>query len=107
VLWRIYYADGATFSSADGAPHEAPSEGFVCAVGYEPSGRRYIMHGWNFYRFDHASAQWWGMDQFGLHDALRRNDVYAYKEGRTVRREVWEDLMQRANLDPDFPQTGK
>ena len=100
--WRIYYDDGSTFDSDQGEPHDAPSEGFVCAVGYDERGQRYIMHGWDFYQW--SSDQWWGMDRIGLHDRLRRNLVYAYKEGRTVTRTEFEALMSKANLDPDFPR---
>lgn len=100
--WRIYYSDGSSFSSDQGEPHEAPSEGFVCAVGYDEAARRYIMHGWDFYCW--AENQWWGMDRMGLHDRLRRNAVYAYKEGRTVTRDQFSALMDRAHTDPDFPQ---
>jgi len=105
--WRIYYSDGGTFDSLDGSPHDAPSEGFICAVGYDEQGGRYIMHGWDFYRYDLDSDQWWGMDVYGLHDALRRNLVYAYKEGRTVTKTQWQRLLQMANVDPDFPPEGR
>lgn len=101
--WRIYYSDGSTFDSTMGAPHEAPAEGFVCAVGYDEGGQRYIMHRWDFYRYDVESDQWWGMDLFGLMDNLRRNTVYAFKEGRTVTRTVWQEIIGRASNDPDFP----
>jgi len=47
------------------------------------------------------------MDMPGLLDRLRRNLVYAYKEGRTVRRAEWEQIMIRANNDPDFPIAGR
>ncbi len=103
-MWRIYYADGSTFDSTDGEPHEAPTEGFICAVGYNESDERYIMHGWNFYCWDKTSSQWWGCDQFGLHDRLRRNVLYAYKEGRTICKTEWNHLMHSAHIDPDFPQ---
>lgn len=102
--WRIYYDDGSTFCWKDGSPEDAPTEGFVCAVGYDERGQRYIMHGWDFYCWDRATNQWWGMDRFGLHDRLRRNVVYAYKEGRTVSRTQFEQLMVCAHEDPEFPQ---
>ena len=103
--WRVYYDDGSTFDSNRGEPHDAPPEGFVCAVGWDERGQRYIMHGWDFYQW--SNDQWWGMDRIGLHDRLRRNLVYAYKEGRTVTRTEFEVLMSKANLDPDFPRGGR
>ena len=102
--WRIFYDDGSTFDSEAGEPHEAPSEGFICAIGYDESRQRYIMHGWDFYRWDPGSRQWWGMNLFGLLDALRRNSVYAYKEGRTITKAEFQRIVQRAHADPDFPQ---
>jgi hypothetical protein len=105
--WRIYYSNETTFDSDQGEPHDAPSEGFLCAIGYDETGKRYIMHGWTFYQWDTETNQWWGMDQFGLFDRLRRNLVYAYKEGRTVSRKRWEEIMVRANNDPDFPIGGR
>lgn len=30
--WRIYYDDGSTFDSDDGAFHDAPSDGVICVV---------------------------------------------------------------------------
>jgi len=104
IDWRIYYDDGATFDSSQGAPHKAPSEGFVCAVGYDESGSRYIMHGWDFYCWDKEAAQWWGCDRMGLHDRLRRNVMYAYKEGRTVTKARFNEIMRLAHEDMDFPQ---
>lgn len=104
VKWRIYYADGNTFDFLDGEPHEAPTEGFICAVGYNEINKRYIMHGWDFYCWDKDSNQWWGCNQCGLFDRLRRNVLYAYKEGRTVCTSRWDQLMHSAHVDPDFPQ---
>lgn len=101
--WRIYYDDGSTFDSSQGEPHEAPSTGFICAVGYDESGARYIMHGWDHYCWSIESSQWWGMDHMGVFDRLRRNLVYAYKEGRTVTKADFQAAMQRAHTDTDFP----
>jgi len=105
--WRIYYDDGSTFDSNDGLPHEAPSLGFICAIGYDETGKRYIMHGWDYYQWSDEVNQWWGMDLNGLFDRLRRNLVYAYKEGRTVSRSQWEQIMINANNDRDFPIGGR
>lgn len=104
MAWRIYYSDGSTFDSSDGEPDEAPALGFICAVGYRPNGHRYIMHGWDHYFYDRDTEQWWGCELTGLIDQLRLNKVYAYKQGRSVESEVFQELMGRAHRDPDFPQ---
>ena len=101
--WRIYYDDGSMFDSTQGEPHEAPPEGFICAVGYNENGKRYIMHKWDFYCWDLDNAQWWGMDIFGLMDRLRRNKVYAFKEGRTITADQWSKISMAAADDPEFP----
>lgn len=102
--WRIYYDDGTTYDSSRGEPHEAPAAGFICAVGYEQDGNRYIMHGWDHYRYDRTIEQWWGMDLFGVFDRLRHGgEVYAYKEGRTVSKALFQKIMNDAHHDPQFP----
>lgn len=101
--WVIYYDDGSSFSSCDGEPHEAPTEGFVCALGYDQDGERYIQNGWDFYHYDKETQTWWGCDRYGLHDRLRRNLIYAYKEGRTVSKLRFAEIMKTANDNPDFP----
>lgn len=103
-MWRIYYDDGSTFDKTEGEPHDAPPYGFVCAVGYDESDNRYIMHGWDHYCWDKDSQQWWGMDVFGLIDRLTLNKVYAYKLGRTVTKSKFKEIMAKAHADPDFPQ---
>lgn len=105
--WRIFYDDGTTFSDLDGQPHEAPPRGFICAVGYDERGRRYIMHGWDHYYFDREANQWWGCEIHGLIDRLCMNRVYAYKLGRTVMVSEWQRLMAAADADPDFPVEGR
>ena len=102
--WRIFYDDGSTFDSLDGEPHEAPTEGFICAVGYNQMGGRYIMSSWDFYCFDKESNQWWGMNFPGLLDRLRRGVVYAYKEGRTITNSRFKEIMREAEAQPDFPK---
>jgi hypothetical protein len=102
--WRIFYDDGSTFSDTDGTPEEAPALGFICALGYDEAGMRYIMHGWDHYQWDKESNQWWGMDLFGLIDRLTRNLVYAYKQGRTITKADFQAAMRRAHEDTDFPR---
>lgn len=96
-MWKIYYDDGSTFRHTDGTPEEAPALGFICAVGYDESSNRYIMHGWDHYHYDLETDQWWGMDLTGLFDRLIRNKVYAYKMGRTITKKDFQTIMQRAH----------
>ena len=102
--WRIFYSDGSSFDSNDGEPHQAPSLGFICAVGYDEAGDRYIMHGWDHYCYDQETDQWWGCDTFGLFDRLCQNKIYAYKMGRTITKTEYRALMHRADQDKQFPK---
>jgi len=104
--WRIFYADGPTFDSDQGGPADAPCSGFVAAVGYDEAGDRYIMQSWDHYCYDQGSKQWWGCDLFGVFDRLRMGVMFAYKEGRTVTKETFSEIVTRAHKDPDFPQKG-
>ena len=104
-MWRIYYDDGSTFDSTMGRPHEAPPEGFICAVGHNELGERYIMQGPPFYCYSVEHDQWWPIwNEAGLFDLLRRNQCYAFREGRTVTKSLFAEIMARADKDPDFPR---
>lgn len=104
--WRIYLSDGSTFDSLQGEPHEAPSEGFVCAVGYDETGSRYIMQSCDWYCFH--KDQWWPFHTMdGLFNFLRKNGVYAFKCGETLTKTEFAEVLQRAHNDPDFPQAGR
>lgn len=103
-MWRIYYDDGSTFDSTDGRPEDAPPLGFICAIGYDEGGARYIMHGWDHYCYDRDSNQWWGMDYVGLFDRLIHNKIYAYKAGRTITKTAYREIMDLAHSDKDFPK---
>lgn len=60
------------------------------------------MNGWDYYRWDEATKQWWGMDFTGLLDALSRNDVYACKIGRTVSKLKFQGIMRLAHEENEF-----
>jgi hypothetical protein len=107
LKWRVFYEDGSTFDSSQGSPDDAPPEGFVCSLGYDKSGQRYIMHGFDFYMWDVEGDQWWGSCIHGLMDRLRRRKVYGFIEGRTVTREKWNEIITKADGDPDFPVSGR
>jgi hypothetical protein len=102
-MWKVFYSDGSTFSHADGEPHEAPPEGVLCIVAYDRHGKRYIAFGQPFFCFDVETGEWWPVDLAGLLDRLRRNLIYAFKEGRSVDNEQFQAAMQRAHEDPEFP----
>lgn len=105
MAWKIFYSDGTTFDSSQGEPHEAPIKHFICALGYDPvDGKRYQMHGWDFYRWDRDNKQWWGFDRQGRDTRLEDGDeIYAYKVGFTVTKAKFLSIMDTSHRDPDFP----
>ena len=103
MKWRIYYDDESTFDSTMGDPEAAPTDGFVVCVGIGKDGNRYKMMGWDFYRFDTATQQWWGHNIYGILGRLRGNmEVRALKEGRTMDTAPYQALCDAAHRDPDF-----
>lgn len=102
IEWLILYADGDRFTSADGAPHEAPRLGVQriyfrderVGVGVEgsPIGR----WGWKTDRED-KSGRWFGFDDHqGFNDYLAsypRPVVPLF--GRTLHPHEWEEVVSR------------
>ena len=103
-MWRVYYADGSTFSHKDGTPEEAPGWGVVCVVQPDAKVGRNILERWDFYYF-HEDGRWWGCDQWGLIDRLaHRLPMRAVSVGRTIAETEYEKILEAARNDPEFPQ---
>lgn len=124
LAWRVYYADGSTFSSEDGDWLAAPPRGVLGVVHPEPRVGRAIEHGADgrihaFY-FPSWAEHPWGCDWAGAVDHLIEIGaideetlpetisprVYfdaGIKWGRSVSREVWAREYARMVADPDFP----
>jgi hypothetical protein len=49
MLWKIYYADGSTFSHEDGLPEEAPLDGVIVIVDHDKDGIRRYNYDRDFY----------------------------------------------------------
>lgn len=106
--WRIYFADGNTFDSTQGAPEDAPALGVVAIVCRDPDPHgagRYVLHGggsrrtpMDYYWFD--NGEWYGGDLFGLFDFLMRRS--RVKFGRTISNATFAAIIKRATDDPDF-----
>lgn len=108
MRWRIYYGDGSTFDSTMGGPQDAPVAGFICAVGYSRHGTRFIAHGYDFYRWEPGDQVWLGIDWWGIVDRLRfGGEFIGFKEGRMVSADRFQELMNTAHRDPDFPTKGR
>jgi hypothetical protein len=95
VTWVLYYADGATCSSADGEPTATPERSIVYI--WQANGD----HCWNAdYFFWHAGkGQWLDVDLTGLLDWLVTDARYitTVRIGRRIPKAEWKMLMARVN----------
>jgi len=103
AAWRIYYADGSTFSDPDGPWDDAPADGVVCVVVRDEDFGRYVLNGLNFYYHQAAGDE---LDKAHTNDIgpqLRARCPWL-KHGVGVARGKWKDILIRATKDPDFPK---
>lgn len=63
--WKIFYADGATFSDADGDVSSAPRWGMICCRSYTP-GKVTTTYGTDFYTWDDVDGQMQARDRMGV-----------------------------------------
>ena len=104
VNWRIYYSDGSIFDNSMGDPDDAPAFGVICIPQPDELVGRTIMHGWDWYYFIPEDQQWWGSDIYGVLDRLlHRLPVIALLQGRSVSNQIYTQIHDRADKDPDFP----
>ncbi len=101
VQWRIYYGDGTTFDSEQGAPEQAPAANVqaIAQVADIGIGRRTCSR-YDFYWFDRG--EWHGSDLFGLFDYLMRVSPSIVKFGRVLPRLEFEAILNRAVTDADL-----
>lgn len=99
--WRIYYADGTTFSDQDGAWDDGPLDGVICVVVADPDYGRYVLNGLNYF---------YSQVRGGPQDKAHTNDIGPQlrkqcrwlKHGVAVARKEFMDILIRATKDPDF-----
>jgi len=104
--WRIYYADGSTYSDQDGAPEDAPARDVQVVVISDRN------HGWmtqaltDYYVWDDRGGglRWWGVDLFGLYDYLIEPGYKCVLFGRTIAKQDFNEIFERACADKDFPK---
>jgi hypothetical protein len=101
-VWRIYYDDGSTFDSDQGAPGDAPAWGVLVILIADPEVGHMSLHGFDFYIF---REMWLGVDRWGLTDYLFnvRPLMEGLVVGRTVPPAHFQETLKRAEDDPDFP----
>ena len=84
ITYRIFYADGSTYSSADGPVEDAPGLGVVVVLIQPDEGESFVIVGHDFYCWHADQGRWWGADQAGLWDYLQRPGWRKVILGRTV-----------------------
>lgn len=102
MRWKIFYDGGYTFSDEQGKPEDMPAFGVVCIVCADDLVGRMILHKFDWYYW--TDGGWQGGDIYGLLDRLlHRLPTVAVCQGRTVPNAVYQEIMGRADKDPDFP----
>lgn len=66
--WCVYYEDESSFSSDDGAPHEAPRRGVLVVANEDAEVGKVLHHRGDFYIWNHG--HWLPADRYGLDDYL-------------------------------------
>lgn len=89
VRWRLYYDDGTTFSSEDGAPDEAPLDGVVGVGEEDDTGRRQTYWGADYYFW--TGDGWAGGNIADLERWLRRV-LPQLKYGRWAPQTLWQKV---------------
>jgi len=101
ATWRVFYADGVTYSDADGPTEDAPGQGVLVIAQADPDVGRELRYGSDFYVWD--GGRWLGVDQFGLWDYLARPGWRKVLAGRTVGPREMEEAYRAALEDPSLP----
>lgn len=102
MSWRIYYADGSTYSSEDGPPESAPGlEVQAIAQTDEATGHSVISNR-DFYWWDSEYQEWAGGDLLSLAQWLASTGVA--KVGSYVARSRYGDIIDAARHDSLMPE---
>lgn len=102
--WRIYYGDGSTFDNTQGTPFEAPPTDVQVIVHPSKDNGLLALHNWDWYYYQ-DNMGWRGTDTWGLLDKLMWvKGVGAVKQARTIEDSVFQNVLNKARNDSDFPR---
>lgn len=107
--WIIWYSDGSSFSSEQGAPEDAPRWGVICIAAYSGDHGRMIWHGTDYYGWvcepGCLLGDWISFDATGLLDYLanRPGREKIVLIGRHVPPDVFHRVYRMADTDPRLP----
>jgi hypothetical protein len=100
IKWKIYYADGTTFSSEDGEPASAPAIGVQCVVVPADDVGRMVLCGFDYYSYH--KGNWSGHDIFGMFQYLIGPGWKRVLFGQVIPSEEFKKIYDVAVSDPDF-----
>lgn len=101
-MYKVYYADGTTYT---GDPYYAPVLGVLVIVEEDQLHGRRIIQNADYYCWENRGEgfQWWESDFVGLVDYLISPGPKRVLIGRLVPNNVQDEVLVRACNDPDFP----
>ena len=104
-MWRVYYADGSTFSSRRGGPGNAPGLGVIVIVLTHPDPREgfYIQHQADYYIW--LGDRWLACDLFRLWQYIFIEQPHHNKHalaGQTIDNDLYTVILRAAKRDKDF-----
>lgn len=106
MAWRIYYADGSSFDSDDGAPEDAPTTGVLCIKQSNQMSGWILLSQGDYYLWH--DEVWWGADAPGFYQYMFKPGAKVVKFGETVPDETWNEIAGAAAADQDFgPKSSK
>lgn len=100
-MWRVFYADGSSFGSADGLPEASPAWGVVAIGQANGITGHSVLIGDFFLYFD----RWYACDREGMIDQCvhRGHELRAFRLGRLLGPDEWAAVLSRA-IHSDLPR---
>lgn len=99
--WRIYYADGSTYSERDGALEDAPAWGVLVIAEVNLTDGRHTVSNGDYYVWDDRGAgpHWWECNETGLLLYLSKPGWKKVLFGELVENETFQAAHLRAVQD--------
>lgn len=95
--WQIYYGDGSTYSSLDGAPEDAPGGNVQVIAFYDADNRRKLAHDKRWYYYE--AGYWFAADDLDFTQYALRPGKKIFKLGQTVNDLQFRSVMLRATTE--------
>ena len=115
MIWKIYYATGATVSSDDSTWEAAPCDGVIAICVSDNVYGKVVLNGKDFYYkvVDGAENDLYGTNDLGPQLAHRRDiglpadmrDGMWCKFGVGIASKKFKEIVVQACNDPDFPRS--